>query len=101
MDDKEIECLTSSRRPQPKGDDGRAADAKAVMPYYTFKDVKGVMNDGTSVLVGVLDHDTTVGVLDHDTVNISFDYRDRRDGVLYHVEARGWRARKDGPDGPS
>lgn len=54
-------------------------------PRYTFGDVNGVLKDGTSVSVGV----------EKDWVSISFDYHDHRDDVVYHVEATGYRTKKE------
>ena len=54
-------------------------------PRYSFGDVDGVMNDGTSVSIGFTG----------DHVDISFDYRDAVDGQWYHVEASGYRTKKE------
>lgn len=53
-------------------------------PRYSFGDVEGVMRDSTSF---------SMGYDENDRISIEFNYTDRRDGVLYHVAAAGWRSR--------
>ena len=55
-------------------------------PRYTFGGVNGVMKYGTHV---------DIGIARGDVVDISFDYRDNRDGVDYHVQATGYRTKKE------
>ena len=49
-------------------------------PRYSFGDVRGIMQEGTAV---------SVGIDDTSTVTVDFDFLDRRDGKKYHVHARG------------
>jgi hypothetical protein len=53
-------------------------------PRYMFGDVHGALKDGTSVSIG----------FEGNSVSIAFDYRDQ-DDVLYHVEATGYRTKKE------
>jgi hypothetical protein len=55
-------------------------------PRYTFSDVNGVIVDGTNV---------DIGIAQGDVIDILFDYRDSRDGVDYHVQATGYRTKKE------
>lgn len=54
-------------------------------PRYSFGNVDGIMKDGVSVSIGI----------ERDSVTVSFDYADSRDGILYHVEATGYRTKKE------
>ena len=53
-------------------------------PHYSFDDVKGITCDSISF---------SFGYDENDRISIEFNYTDRRDGVLYHVAASGWRSR--------
>jgi hypothetical protein len=58
----------------------------AAKPRYTFGDVNGAMKDGTHVIINGGPRDE---------ITISFNYTDTRDGVVYHVEATGFRTIKE------
>ena len=55
-------------------------------PRYSFGDVNGVMKNGL---------DVSIGIDQSDKVNISFNYRDDRDGIYYYVQTSGYRTKKE------